>query len=84
MISEFPGAGVAVFIRDSSPTWMSDRYRTWEQQPHDNRLRDYGIGAEILRDLEVDKIILLTSSNLKLAGLSGFGLSIVKRRPIEP
>jgi 3,4-dihydroxy 2-butanone 4-phosphate synthase/GTP cyclohydrolase II len=83
MLAGYDGPGVAVFIRDSSPTWLSDRYATWEQQPDDNRLRDYGIGAEILRDLGVEKIILLTSSNLKLAGLSGFGLSIVERRPIE-
>ena len=84
MLRDYDGAGVAVFIRDSSPTWLSDRYRTWEQQPHDNRMRDYGIGAEILRDLRVGKIILLTSSNLKFAGLNGFGLSIVERRPIAP
>jgi 3,4-dihydroxy 2-butanone 4-phosphate synthase/GTP cyclohydrolase II len=83
MLAGYDGHGIAVFIRDSSPTWLSDRYATWEQQPDDNRLRDYGIGAEILRDLGVEKIILLTSSNLKLAGLSGFGLSIVERRPIE-
>lgn len=83
MLSEYDGAGVAVFIRDSSPTHLSDRYTTWEKQPDDNRLRDYGIGAEILRDLNVGKIVLLTSSNVKLAGLSGFGLSIVERRPIN-
>jgi 3,4-dihydroxy 2-butanone 4-phosphate synthase / GTP cyclohydrolase II len=83
MLSEYDGAGVAVFIRDSSRTHLSDRYSTWEKQPDDNRLRDYGIGAEILRDLNAGKIILLTSSTAKLAGLSGFGISIVERTPIK-
>ena len=82
-IAAHDGPGVAVFIRDSSPTWLSDRYETWRAQPTDNRLRDYGLGAEMLRDLGVAKVVLLTSSSLKIAGLAGFGLTIVERRPIR-
>lgn len=46
-------------------------------------LRDYGIGAQILRFLGVKKIILLTNNPKKVVGLKGYGLEIVKRVPIE-
>ena len=46
-------------------------------------LRDYGIGAQILRYLGVRKIILLTNNPKKVVGLKGYGLEIVKRVPIE-
>jgi len=46
-------------------------------------LRDYGIGAQILRELGVKKIILLTNNPKKVVGLKGYGLEIVKRVPIE-
>ncbi len=46
-------------------------------------LRDYGIGAQILLDLGVRKIKLLTNNPKKVVGLKGYGLEISERLPIE-
>ncbi len=46
-------------------------------------LRDYGIGAQILKDLGIGKIRLITNNPKKLKGLSGYGLEVVERVPIE-
>lgn len=46
-------------------------------------LRDYGIGAQILVDLGVKKLRLMTNNPKKLTGLSGYGIEIVERVPIQ-
>jgi 3,4-dihydroxy 2-butanone 4-phosphate synthase/GTP cyclohydrolase II len=46
-------------------------------------LRDYGIGAQILADLGLKTIQLITNNPRKIVGLSGYGLEVVKRVPVE-
>lgn len=46
-------------------------------------LREYGLGAQVLVDLGVKKIQLLTNNPRKIVGLEGYGLQIVNRVPIE-
>jgi 3,4-dihydroxy 2-butanone 4-phosphate synthase/GTP cyclohydrolase II len=45
-------------------------------------LRDYGIGAQILLDLGVKDMILLSNRRRTIIGLEGYGLNIVQQRPI--
>jgi 3,4-dihydroxy 2-butanone 4-phosphate synthase / GTP cyclohydrolase II len=45
--------------------------------------RDYGVGAQILRDLGISKLRLITNNPVKRAGLMGYGLEIVETVPIE-
>jgi len=46
-------------------------------------LRDYGIGAQILKDLGIEKMNLLTNNPKKVIGLSGYGLKIIDRIPLK-
>ncbi|HEY8615523.1 3,4-dihydroxy-2-butanone-4-phosphate synthase [Phenylobacterium sp.] len=81
-IADYDGAGVAVFIRDSNPHWLSERYGQPQADHSQNVLRDYGIGAQILLDLGVRDMRLLTSSSTVLPGSGGYGLKIVGRQPL--
>lgn len=49
----------------------------------DPDLRDYGVGAQILREIGISKIRLLTNNPVKRVGLEGYGLEIVENVPIE-
>ena len=47
-------------------------------------LRDYGVGAQILVDLGVKEMVLLTNRTRTIIGLEGYGLKLVGRRPLTP
>ena len=77
------GRGVLVLIREHRPTALSDRVRELVMSPQPQReLRDYGIGAQILLDLGVKDMVLLSNRQRNVIGLEGYGLNIVETRPI--
>jgi 3,4-dihydroxy 2-butanone 4-phosphate synthase/GTP cyclohydrolase II len=46
-------------------------------------LRDYGIGAQILKDIGVEKMRIMTNNPRKIVGLEGYGLKVMGRVPLE-
>lgn len=85
------GRGVVVLIREPWSNTVSDKMRerdepapppTGADSATPIQLRDYGVGAQILLDLGVRDMILLTNSNRQVVGLEGYGLRIVDRKPI--
>jgi 3,4-dihydroxy 2-butanone 4-phosphate synthase/GTP cyclohydrolase II len=76
-ISDYPGAGVMVFIRDPNPAWLSQRLSGEDKHAKaEHALRDYGVGAQILLDLGVRDMIVLSSTQPKPAAIEGYGLRI--------
>ncbi len=80
------GSGVIVLIREPIRTAVSDRLRLRiGEQPHSPAdLRDYGIGAQILLDLGVRDMILLSNSKRSIIGLEGYGLTVQSYLPLTP
>jgi 3,4-dihydroxy 2-butanone 4-phosphate synthase / GTP cyclohydrolase II len=78
------GRGVVVLIREHRKTALAERVRTLStaHSRSPRVLRDYGIGAQILLDLGVKNMILLTNSRRTVIGLEGYGLNIIEQRPI--
>ena len=80
------GAGVIVVInrmRAGGFTIMTKAHKGEAIPAEMEELRDYGIGAQILAELGVQDMELLTNSHHSLVALEGYGLSIVGERPIE-
>ena len=50
--------------------------------PAGEELRDYGVGAQILIDLGVKEMVLLTNSKKSIVGIEGFGLKVVGQKPV--
>jgi 3,4-dihydroxy 2-butanone 4-phosphate synthase / GTP cyclohydrolase II len=96
-IIEHEGNGVIVYMRqEGRGIGLANKLKAYKLQDEGRDtveanedlgfkadLRDYGIGAQILRDLGVRKMILLTNNPKKVIGLKGYGLEIVKRIQIE-
>lgn len=88
------GRGVIVLLREPSATSASDYVKlvmggnhqstshSTNPNPH-NSLRVYGVGAQILLDLGVGKMILLSNAPKTIVGLTGYGLEIIEQRPIH-
>jgi 3,4-dihydroxy 2-butanone 4-phosphate synthase/GTP cyclohydrolase II len=72
------GSGVVVLLRPPARTALSEkvRRRSGEAVAPSSDLRDYGIGAQILLDLGVREMVLLSNSRRPVVGLEGYGLTI--------
>ncbi|MBT5658635.1 MAG: 3,4-dihydroxy-2-butanone-4-phosphate synthase, partial [Rhodospirillaceae bacterium] len=92
MIGE-EGRGVVVLIREPRPTSLLERLKVQAGEGSENsgdkndqpavQLRDYGVGAQILLDLGIKDMILLSNTRRTIIGLDGYGLSVVEQRPLE-
>ena len=79
------GRGVVVLLRQSRPTFVTDMLLRRPQEDVDRRrVKEFGVGAQILLDLGVKDMILLTDTpEKKVVALEGYDLNIVGTRPIR-
>ena len=78
---------VLVFIKDSNLESVTQTLKNYSSKSnfkkgHDKLIRNYGIGAQIIKDLKIRKMILITKSPKKVIGLDGFNIKIVKQEYI--
>lgn len=81
------GRGVVVLIREPTATALSDRVKARlraqaEGRTPENELRDYGVGAQILLDLGIHEMVLLSNTRRTIIGLEGYGLSVIDQRAL--
>ncbi len=77
------GSGVVVLLADTGMDGFSRALERKAGGPSSDELRDYGVGAQILTELGVEDMILLTNTHHTLVALDGYGLSIVGERAID-
>ena len=83
-ISDHPGAGVTVFLRDPELHGLAERLAGVEKpKAIDRAIRNYGVGAQILLDLGVRDMIVMSSTRPNPAALEGYGLRIVGWRDMD-
>ncbi len=82
---EAEGRGVMVVLHDWRTAGLLDFVtgRHGHAAVRERMLRDYGIGAQILADLGVHDMVLLSNTERTIVGLEGYGLNVVGRRSIE-
>jgi 3,4-dihydroxy 2-butanone 4-phosphate synthase/GTP cyclohydrolase II len=79
------GRGVIVLIREPTPTTISRFLRERDgiaMRKPIAELRQYGLGAQILLDLGVRKMVLLSNTRRTIVGLNGYGIQLVGQEPI--
>jgi 3,4-dihydroxy 2-butanone 4-phosphate synthase/GTP cyclohydrolase II len=84
LISEH-GRGVVVIIREPTPTTLSRFIKERDGHAMSKpiaELRQYGIGAQILQDIGVRNMILLSNSKHKIVGIEGYSINLVEQRPL--
>jgi len=79
---------VLVFVRDSNLKSVSETLRGYKSNKfykngQDKLIRNYGIGAQIIKSLGIKKMILVTRSKKKVVGLEGYGIKINKQEIIK-
>ncbi len=79
---------VLVFIRDpnlQSVTQTLKQYNSIDfyKKGHDKLIKNYGIGAQIIKSLKIRNMILVTRSKKKVVGLDGYGIKIIKQEIIK-
>lgn len=83
-ISDHAGAGVTVFLRDPELHGLAERLAGVEKPvAMDRSIRNYGVGAQILLDLGVRDMIVMSSTRPNPAALEGYGLRIVGWRDMD-
>ena len=78
---------VLVFIKDTnlqsvSQTLRNYKNKNFSKKGKDQLIKNYGIGAQIIKDLKIKKMILITKSPKKVIGLEGFNIKIIKQELI--
>ena len=76
------GAGIVVLLNSWAPDAMAG-LGLGLAKPELEELRDYGVGAQILAEMGINGIVLLTNSNRSLVALDGYDLNVAEKRPID-
>jgi 3,4-dihydroxy 2-butanone 4-phosphate synthase/GTP cyclohydrolase II len=79
---------VLIFIRDTNLRSVSETLKNYQNKKYykkgnDKLIKNYGIGAQIIKMLNIKKMILVTRSKKRVIGLDGYGIKITKQEIIK-